>query len=196
MRVYPWRRIAAGKCKPRHKLLTSIGRIYFPVGLAAFNSNDRAQYLRFLQNNFPNRVSGLSQDMDFRANTGGFEFKKLEQASPTRASGLLQERDELSPVDLGKRFDGKEEVLGGMNPAQAVLGQDAGGNEAMDVEMIQQLLVPGVQHSQKAELAAEAVSRVAAELTQGLGYGLEQDSQDYRLVAQDERIEDMGQGEE
>jgi CubicO group peptidase (beta-lactamase class C family) len=65
----------------------------FLAWLSAFNSGDRAQYLRFLQNNFPNRVSGLNQDMEFRANTGGFEFKKLEQASPTRAGGLLQERD-------------------------------------------------------------------------------------------------------
>lgn len=65
----------------------------FFAWLAAFNNGDRAQYLRFLQNNFPNRVSGLNQDMDFRANTGGFEFKKLEQASPTRAGGLLLERD-------------------------------------------------------------------------------------------------------
>ncbi|MGA2072073.1 MAG: serine hydrolase domain-containing protein [Terriglobia bacterium] len=65
----------------------------FLAWLAAFNSGDRAQYLRFLQNNFPNRVSSLNQDMEFRANTGGFEFKKLEQASPTRAGGLLQERD-------------------------------------------------------------------------------------------------------
>jgi len=65
----------------------------FTAWLAAFNSADRAQYQRFLQFNFPNRVSSLNQDMDFRANTGGFEFKKLEQASPTTASGLVQERD-------------------------------------------------------------------------------------------------------
>jgi CubicO group peptidase (beta-lactamase class C family) len=65
----------------------------FSAWLAAFNSGDRAQYQRFLANNFPNRGSSLNQDMEFRANTGGFEFKKLEQASPTRASGLVQERD-------------------------------------------------------------------------------------------------------
>jgi len=65
----------------------------FSAWLAAFNTGDRAQYQHFLENNFPNRVSSLSQDMEFRANTGGFEFKKLEQASPTRASGLVQERD-------------------------------------------------------------------------------------------------------
>jgi CubicO group peptidase (beta-lactamase class C family) len=61
--------------------------------LAAFNSGDRAQYRRFLENNFPTRVSDLNQDMDFRARTGGFEFRKLEQGSATRASGLVQERD-------------------------------------------------------------------------------------------------------
>ena len=76
---------AAARAQPSFK--------QFEAWLAAFNSGDRAQYQRFLQNNFPNRVSSLNQDMEFRANTGGFEFKKLEQASATRASGLVQERD-------------------------------------------------------------------------------------------------------
>jgi len=64
----------------------------FQAWLAAFNSGDRAQYQRFLEANFPSRVSSLNRDLEFRANTGGFEFKKLEQASPTRTSGLVQER--------------------------------------------------------------------------------------------------------
>jgi hypothetical protein len=61
--------------------------------LAAFNSGDRAEYRQFLENNFPARVSSLNQEMDFRARTGGFEFRKLEQGSATRVSGLVQERD-------------------------------------------------------------------------------------------------------
>jgi len=61
--------------------------------LAAFNSGDRAQYRQFLENNFPTRVSDLDQEMNFRARTGGFECRKLEQASATRVSGLVQERD-------------------------------------------------------------------------------------------------------
>ena len=65
----------------------------FSAWLEAFNSGDRAQYRKFLESNFPTRVSDLNQDMDFRANTGGFEFRKLEQASATRVSGLVQERD-------------------------------------------------------------------------------------------------------
>jgi CubicO group peptidase (beta-lactamase class C family) len=65
----------------------------FTAWLAAFNSGDRAQYKQFLEKNYPTRVSSLNQEMDFRARTGGFEFRKLEQASATRVSGLLQERD-------------------------------------------------------------------------------------------------------
>jgi CubicO group peptidase (beta-lactamase class C family) len=65
----------------------------FSAWLAAFNSGDRAQYRQFLEKNYPTRVSSLDQEMDFRARTGGFNFRKLEQGSATRASGLLQERD-------------------------------------------------------------------------------------------------------
>ncbi len=63
----------------------------FSAWLAAFNSGDRVQYRQFLENNFPTRVSRLGQDMDFRDRTGGFEFRKLEQGSATKVSGLVQE---------------------------------------------------------------------------------------------------------
>jgi len=65
----------------------------FSAWLAAFNSGNQAQYRQFLEKNFPTRVSSLDQEMDFRARTGGFNFRKLEQGSATRVSGLLQERD-------------------------------------------------------------------------------------------------------
>jgi D-alanyl-D-alanine carboxypeptidase len=65
----------------------------FTAWLAAFNSDDRTEYQHFLEKNFPTRASGLNQDMNFRERTGGFELRKLEQASATRVSGLVQERD-------------------------------------------------------------------------------------------------------
>src|SRR5208282_3108804 len=65
----------------------------FSAWLAAFNTGDQAQYRQFLANNFPSRVTDLDQDMNFRSRTGGFEFRKLEQGSATRVSGLVQERD-------------------------------------------------------------------------------------------------------
>jgi len=65
----------------------------FSAWLTAFNTGDRAQYRQFLEKNFPTRVQRLDQEMDFRARTGGFDFRKLEESSATRVSGLLQERD-------------------------------------------------------------------------------------------------------
>ncbi len=65
----------------------------FSAWLGAFNSGDKNQYREFLENNFPTRVSSLDRDMELREGTGGFEFRKLEQGSATRVSGLVQERD-------------------------------------------------------------------------------------------------------
>jgi CubicO group peptidase (beta-lactamase class C family) len=65
----------------------------FSAWLAAFNSGDRAQYRQFLEKNYPTRVSNLDKEMDFRARTDGFKLRKLEKASATRISGLVQERD-------------------------------------------------------------------------------------------------------
>jgi CubicO group peptidase (beta-lactamase class C family) len=76
---------AAGRSQPSFR--------QFSAWLAVFNTGDQAQYRQFLANNFPSRVSDLDQDMNFRSRTGGFEFRKLEQGSATRVSGLVQERD-------------------------------------------------------------------------------------------------------
>jgi CubicO group peptidase (beta-lactamase class C family) len=65
----------------------------FSAWLAAFNSGDRTQYQHFLEDNFTSRVSNLDQEMNFRSRTGGFDFRKLEEGSATRVSGLVQERD-------------------------------------------------------------------------------------------------------
>ncbi len=65
----------------------------FSAWLAAFNSGDREKYRQFLASDFPSRVKSFNQDMTFRARTGGFEFRKLEQGSATQVAGLIQERD-------------------------------------------------------------------------------------------------------
>ncbi len=65
----------------------------FSAWLAAFNTGDKEKYRQFLVGNFPSRVKDLDQDMNFRARTGGFELRKLEQASATQLTGLVQERE-------------------------------------------------------------------------------------------------------
>jgi D-alanyl-D-alanine carboxypeptidase len=59
--------------------------------LEAFNSGDRERIQSYLTANYPSvNVEG---QMGFRAQTGGFEFRVLEQATATMAVGLVQERD-------------------------------------------------------------------------------------------------------
>jgi CubicO group peptidase (beta-lactamase class C family) len=58
--------------------------------LEAFNSGDRARIMQFLQANYPTR--NIDAEVAFRTQTGGFDFRKIEQSSPTSATGLVQER--------------------------------------------------------------------------------------------------------
>jgi CubicO group peptidase (beta-lactamase class C family) len=65
----------------------------FSAWLAALNSGDRSKMEEIL-GHFKDRgdreVNGM---MGFRQRTGGFDLKKIEETSPLRISGLLQERD-------------------------------------------------------------------------------------------------------
>lgn len=65
----------------------------FSAWLAALNSGDRAKMEEIL-GHFKDRgdreVNGM---MGFRQRTGGFDLKKIEETSPLRISGLMQERE-------------------------------------------------------------------------------------------------------
>lgn len=64
----------------------------FSAWLMAFNSGERQQ-LEEVRKRFKNpseqKVEGL---LGFRRMTGGFELRKIEESTPTRMSGLVQER--------------------------------------------------------------------------------------------------------
>jgi CubicO group peptidase (beta-lactamase class C family) len=64
----------------------------FTAWLEAFNSGDRAVLLKFLQTNHPSSAADIDGEMDFRHQTGGFEFKKYEECGPTKCSGIVKER--------------------------------------------------------------------------------------------------------
>ena len=60
--------------------------------LQVFNTGDRAVFLAFLEKNYPTRAKNIDQDMNFRKTTGGFDLKKIEDAStPTKVVALVQE---------------------------------------------------------------------------------------------------------
>jgi len=74
----------------------------FSAWLDAFNSGDRERYKKFLVERFPRQFGFLDQEMAFRELTGGFDLRKLEQASPTQLRGLAQERasDQFARFEL------------------------------------------------------------------------------------------------
>jgi D-alanyl-D-alanine carboxypeptidase len=62
--------------------------------LQAFDGGDRGVFLAFLEKNYPSRAKNVDQDMNFRKMTGGFDLRKIEDASmPTKVVALVQERD-------------------------------------------------------------------------------------------------------
>jgi D-alanyl-D-alanine carboxypeptidase len=61
--------------------------------LAAFNSGDRTILQNYLQQNRPNSLSHLDDELQFRQQTGGFDLKKIESSTPTSAEAIVKERD-------------------------------------------------------------------------------------------------------
>jgi CubicO group peptidase (beta-lactamase class C family) len=60
--------------------------------LVAFNSGDKATLQAFLEKYRPSDVAHVDGLMDFHSRTGGFEFEKLEESTPTHCAALLKEK--------------------------------------------------------------------------------------------------------
>jgi len=61
--------------------------------LENFNRGDRDAFRAFLEHSYPSALEDLDRDMQFRRMTGGFDFRKLEDSTPTKISVLVQEHD-------------------------------------------------------------------------------------------------------
>src|SRR5262245_55199939 len=59
----------------------------FTAWLDAVNSGDRNRLKAFLDANYP--TASIAGQMDFRARTGGFDSRVLEEATPTNLVGLV-----------------------------------------------------------------------------------------------------------
>ena len=84
------------------------------------------------------------------------------------AEGGFESGDELTAKDTAEHLDGKEEGAARGDPAGVVRSEAAGGKHAVDMGMMLQSLVPGMEHAEEADLRAE-VTRIASDLEQGLG---------------------------
>ena len=71
------------------------------------------------------------------------------------SEGLLEKVEELTLEDDTESFDMEEEVFTGRDPAVLIERQSTLGDKAVEMEMIQQDLVPGMQYSSKAQGTSE-----------------------------------------
>ena len=103
---------------------------------------------------------------------------------------------EIAPAeDLSQGADGKEERGPGWNPACAVRGEGAAGDDTVDVNMLRKILAPRVEYGRHAHVAPE-VTRIAPEAQEGGGRALKEQAIDQPRVTLRQRIERVGQRED
>jgi len=66
----------------------------------------------------------------------------------------------------------------------------------MEMKMIKQALIPGVQHGDEAELSSQAIFRVQAKLDKGVCRGVEEQVKRAAFVAKDDGVQEVRQGED
>ena len=89
-------------------------------------------------------------------------------------------------------FIRKKEAVTRMDPALVIERESTGGSDAMDMRMMVQLLTPGVEHAEEADLGAEAFG-IASDLEQRFGTESKEDVVDESFVLQCERSQAAGQ---
>src|SRR5277367_5583157 len=62
---------------------------------------------------------------------------------------------EFAPEDLFENVDWQEELPLRVDPSRVIRSQTAGGNHTMNVGMMLEFLVPGVEHAEESDLRAE-----------------------------------------
>src|SRR5450759_3072427 len=113
-----------------------------------------------------------------------------------RCVGLLERGAEFTAEDLAETpYREKEVVLSGAYPLRVVLRQAAGGHHAVHVGMMLELLIPGVEDTEKADLSAEMLG-VSGNLNQCFSTAAEQQTVDHCLVLQGQRRQLMGERED
>ena len=74
--------------------------------LATFNAADREARQQFVREHWPSRPNqNVDQDMAFRDQTGGFNFLRVEESTPTRTIVLATERDSDTVARLTMEVD-------------------------------------------------------------------------------------------
>src|SRR5262249_37523462 len=95
------------------------------------------------------------------------------QAQTFLSKGILQSLNELAAEDDLEHIPGQEKSVRPLDPACAAGREPTGRNDAMNVRMKQQVLPPGMQNAEEADLRAKML-RIGGDLDEGFGDCAEQ----------------------
>ena len=87
---------------------------------------------------------------------------------------LLDPGDELATKDAAQDFYRQEEGITWVHPALVIGRETAGGDHAVDVRVMLEILSPGVEHTEETDLCTK-VLWIGCDLQQGGGAGAEQE---------------------
>ena len=118
-----------------------------------------------------------------------------EEAQLAGVEGGLQVLEEQPAEQAREHAHRQEEAGPAGDPARAVEREAAARHDAMDVRMMVQVLAPGVEHGDDADLGAEMLG-IGGDGAQRLGGGAEQDGVDRRLVLEGDLGHRRRQGED
>jgi hypothetical protein len=125
----------------------------------------------------------------------GERGERAGEAEGALGEGATEGVEVLAAEDCGEGPDGEEKPRRRGDPARAVGGQGAAGDDTVQVEMLGEILAPRVQDRGAAEVAAE-VAGVAPEGREGVDDGSEEQGVEDAGVALGEWVERMRQGED
>jgi hypothetical protein len=116
------------------------------------------------------------------------------KAELTVLEGGLETVDELAAKNPAKHRDGEKEARARWNPAGVIERQPTGGDDAMDMGVKFNFLIPGVQHAEEADLGAE-MSGSASDFEESFCTGPEQQAIEELRVLQSQWCQSVRQGE-
>jgi hypothetical protein len=102
--------------------------------------------------------------------------------------GLAQGGEKGAAEAATEYLDREEEVPGARQPSRAIPGEATGGDEAMHMRMMMELLTPRVQHTQKAELRTQMLG-IPRNRLEGLRHRLKQQSIHRARILQRQRAQ-------
>src|ERR1700744_5019754 len=117
-----------------------------------------------------------------------------EEVQLAGGKGLLEVPQEQTPKHPRQHPHRQKEPRPAGDPALPVWRDAAAGNQEMNVRMVRQVLCPGVQHAEEADLHAEMLG-IGGDDAQGLRCRTEQDIVDHRLVLERDDLDLRRYGE-